>query len=186
MTLGDAATQSQTVALRLEPVLSAHLWVSKGGGTQFLETGLYAYKSGASHVEDLPPAGKSSSVFSFDLEPIRNTQVTLVLLDLRPSNVVGNPFSDYNPLMVREISLGDLSQILVVDPIQTLDRLTSLPSEPVDVTNDVRTAIERGARYFQVKVEFDGLFLPNVETEMAVSDSYVEWGIGASLIATTD
>ena len=180
---GDSDGES-AIALRLDPTLTGHLWVSKGGGTQFLDTGLHAYRAGATHVDDLPPAGKSSSIFSFDLNEVRGQEVSKAVLYVQPSNVVGNPFRDLSPLMVREVSIGDLSQILQSDPRQTIARVTSLPSEPLIITDAVNTSIRSGERYFQISVQFDGLFLSDIDAELRAQDSYVQWGTGVQLKVT--
>lgn len=172
------------IALRLDPTLTGHLWVSKGGGTQFLDAGLYAYRAGATHIDDLPPAGKSSSIFSFDLNVVRGQEVSKADLYIQPTNVVGNPFRDLSPLMVREVSIGDLSQILQSEPHQTIARATSLPSEPLIITDAINAAIRSGVKYFQISVQFDGLFLPGIDAELKTQDSYVQWDTGVQLKVT--
>ena len=181
--INDESIES-VISLRLDPTLTGHLWESKGGGTQFLHTGLYAYRAGATHIEDLPPAGKSSSIFSFDLSDISDQKVLKADLYIKPNNIVGSPFQNLSPLMISEVSIGDLSQILQNEPHQTIARMTSLPSKPLIITDAINSAIQRGVKYFQISVQFDGLFLPGIDAELSTQDSYLQWDVGMQLKVT--
>ncbi len=180
---GEHIEDTEREELSLDRGLTRHIWVSKGGGTSFLDPLLYPYRVGVSHTEDLPPAGESKVVFTYDISSLRNREIVSASLALQPSDVVGDPFRELGTLILEEISVGDASRLLAADRRRILGRLTSTPGSPMDVTASVREAVRRGARSFQVRLSFNQVYLTNVESELEARDSFLEWDTVPRLMA---
>lgn len=180
----ELPTSAVTRTLPLIPDLSTHVWQSMGGGTQVLDPAVNPFRAGVSHVEDLPPAGESIAVFSYELSPVSGDEIDEARLDLNVDDFVGAPFTEFGALVVEEVSFGDVSRILATPAVQELARVTTPDTVQLPLRGPVRDAIRRGNKRFQLRIAFAGVLLPNVEAEMSARDSYVEWREGPVLSVT--
>lgn len=177
---GQVTPGSVKISLSLLPELSGHVWQYPTGAQQRLNTYFDVYKVGIAHTEDMPPAGESVAVFSFDLSPLAGP-VSKAVLNLNPDNVTGVPFERLGAMIVEEVIAGDLKSGFENQPVHIVQRFTAAPAAPVDITLRINNALTRGLNRYQVRVKFANVYLPSVEAAIAASDTYVSWNTGATL-----
>ena len=160
------------MALAPDTDLSLHYWTSQGGGSNYLDQSLYHYRAGASHIEDLPVAGQSISLLTFDISAARDKQVLNARLDLSAFDVVGDPFDAFGNLVVEEVSYASVGfDVIGSPPRQEITRLSG-PVSDLDVTQAVQDAIRRGAKRFQIRLRFADVAIAD---ELTQPDDYIEW-----------
>lgn len=180
---GDGAPKTGN-AIEIAPMSSrsAHYWTypatSQWVSELVAQTG---YRVGITHTEDLPPAGESLSIFSFDLSGLRGQAIGAAELDLTPDDVIGDPFGTLGVFKVEEISLGDMAQVIAAPAWVNSYYLTRRPDGPLDVTLAVRAAVERGARAVQFRLRFSSANLNDINRALAAPDAYLHWTYGPTL-----
>lgn len=162
---------------------SAHYWAYPASSqwSSALVT-FYGYRVGVSHTEDLPPAGESLSVFSFDIGQFAGESVLRAELDFTPTDVIGDPYGTLGVLKIEQISIGDLSQVIAAPAMVHSLYLTDPPQGPVDVTHAVKASLERGSRNVQFRVRFSSASLSNIGEALAAPDAFLQWDYGPDLI----
>lgn len=193
-TTGTPTTSETTTTVSAGPLkrlpavaeASAHLHNLQGTYEVLEPTETVKYRVGVFRGPDMPPAGESWSLFSFDLSALGSTEIDEVVLDLTPSLVVGAPFTEYGPLVITEVSFQDLDlmRLLTATEIQELDRLSNFETRTLDVTDAVSEASARGASRFQVRLRFSGSSLESTDEAIAQHNNFIEWVEGPTLVVT--
>lgn len=193
-TTGSSATIQATTVVPAGPSVRLPIIAEASGHlhkllerTEVLElTETVKYRAGVFRGPDMPPAGESWSVFSFDLSVMGSTVMDEVVLDLTPSSVVGDPFTEYGALVITEVSFQDLDleRLLTATEIRELDRLPNFGTRALDVTDAVTEALARGASRFQVRLRFSGSSLEDVDAAIAQDNNFIEWVEGPTLLVT--
>ena len=152
--------------------LSRHYWTSESGSSNFFEESFYHYRAGVSHVEDLPVAGQSTSLVTFDISTLRGRTILNAWLDLSASDVIGDPFRALGSLTVEEVSYANFGfDVIASESRQEIARL-SRPVSELDLTLAVADAIERGSGRIQLRLRFPSVV---IENELTQPDNYVQW-----------
>ena len=160
------------ITLQPDADLSKHYWTSQGGGSNFFDEAFYHYRAGVSHVEDLPVAGQSISLLTFDISAGRRKEILKAWFDLRAFDVIGNPFGNFGDLIFEEVSYANFGFDVIGSPSrQEIARLSQIGSE-LDVTQAVADAIGRGSSRFQIRMRFADV---DIVDELTQPDDYVEW-----------
>jgi len=162
------------IVMTLQPDadLSRHYWTSQGGGSNFFEVALYHYRAGVSHVEDLPVAGQSISLLTFNISAGRGKEILNAWFDLSAFDVIGNPFGNFGDLIVEEVSYSNFGFDVIGSPSrQEIARLSQIDSE-LEVTQSITDAIGRGSSRFQIRMRFADV---DIVDELTQPDDYVEW-----------
>lgn len=146
----------------------------------------FPYRVGVSHTEDMPPAGESLAVFSFDIGAFAGKVIRRAELDLAPADVIGDPYGTLGVLGVEQISVGDLSQSIMAPATEHSQYLTAPPQGPLDVTLATRAAVERGARSLRFRLRFFGARLTSIDAALAAPDAFLGWEDGPRLTIHAD
>ena len=173
-TLTPVPPTERPVLFGVEPDanLSRHYWTSETGGSNFFEETFYHYRAGVSHVEDLPVAGQSTTLVTFDISTLRGRTILNAWLDLSASDVIGDPFRALGSLTVEEVSYADFGfDVIASESRQEIARL-SRPVSELDLTLAVADAIERGSGRIQLRLRFPSVV---IENELTQPDNYVQW-----------
>jgi hypothetical protein len=162
---------------------SFHVWKYPQSSASFVSVTHYGFRVGVSHTEDLPPAGESISIFSFDISDLPNRRIRMAELDLSPDETIGDPYGTLGVLGIEQISFGDSSQVLSAPAITNTNShfLLDPPSEPLDITHNVKFAIERNATTVQFRIDFGSVGLHNIDAALAAPDAYLYWRYGPQL-----
>lgn len=166
---------------------SAHYWTYPASSQWRSESVTQSgYRVGVSHTEDLPPAGESLAIFSYDIRQFAGTSISRAELDLTPTDVIGDPYRTLGVLQVEQISIGDLSQSIMASAMDHNHYLTAPPRGPLDITHAVRSSIERGASSVQFRLRFSAARLSNINDALAASDAFLKWDYGPKLTIQGD
>lgn len=184
---GGAGAEAAGTTLAPLASNSAHYWTYPGSSrwSKALVT-LYGYRVGVSHTEDMPPAGESLAVFSFDLGAFAGKTIRRAELDLAPTDVIGDPYGTLGVLGIEQISIGDLSQSIMAPAMDHSLYLTAPPQGPLDVTHAVRASVERGARSVQFRLRFFAARLASIDEALAAPDAFLKWDYGPALMVETE
>jgi len=171
------------VTLTFDTTLSVHSWNLPGDGIQFLDLNRYNFRTGVSHTEDMPPAGKSITLLTFSTQGLNGDQVLFGSLHLGTADVVGDPFASHGNLLIEEVSFADL--MIAPHTFTALNELFSLPRPPIqpedgvgetlDITQELKASLERGSQRFQIRLRFEDVDLETIDAAIAAPDTYVEW-----------
>lgn len=160
---------------------SGHAWSYPRTSPSWKPVPYYGYRIGVTHTEDLPPAGESLSVFSFDVSPFRGKRILRADLDLTPTDTIGDPYGTLGSLVIDHISFGDLSQVLSASALEQSHVLLDPPQGPVDVTHQVKTSIETGSRNVQFRMRFSAARMSNIDEALSAENAYLYWAHGPEL-----
>ncbi|MGC9347466.1 MAG: PASTA domain-containing protein [Anaerolineae bacterium] len=180
----------QELILNVDPEMSGVRLVgacaSGVQGETWLET--EGIRVGVSPVEDCPPPSAAAALLTFDISSLGELTLVQAALNLSRHDVIGDPFAEFGPLIVEEVSFPALTPGAVV--LETaLGELTRLSADPgeIEVTQALGDAVDRGSRRFQVRLEYDLGEIDIRDTEEALSTPayYLVWEVDAITLDLT-